>query len=95
MISIKTEQELDLMRRSGEVLRSCFLRIEEVLLPGVTTGELDRVAEEFIRSNDSIPAFKGYRGYPASVCTSVNEEVVHGIPGPRELKEGDIVGIDM
>lgn len=66
-----------------------------MLRPGVETRELDRVAEEFIRSRDASPAFKGYQGYPASICTSVNEQVVHGIPGPRKLAEGDIVGIDI
>jgi methionyl aminopeptidase len=62
---------------------------------GVTTIELDRMAEEFIRSHGGRPSFKGYRGFPASICSSVNDEVVHGIPGPRELREGDIVGIDV
>ncbi|MBN1164793.1 MAG: type I methionyl aminopeptidase [Candidatus Krumholzibacteriota bacterium] len=95
MIFIKTEPELELIRRSGEVLRDAFLEIEKVLRPGVTTAELDRVAEDFIRSRGGKPAFKGYHGFPASICASINEQVVHGIPGPRELKEGDIVGIDM
>ncbi len=95
MIFIKNEPELDLMRRNGEILRECFRRIEEEIRPGVTTGELDRIAEEFIRANDAAPAFKGYHGYPAAICTSVNEEVVHGIPGSRVLEEGDIVGVDM
>jgi len=62
---------------------------------GVTTSELDRLAEEFIRSQGGRPSFKGYRGFPASICSSVNDQVVHGIPGPRELKDGDIVGIDV
>ena len=95
MIAIRTESELDLMKRSGAILRDCFLEIEKELRPGVTTGELDRIADEFIRSHGAIPAFKGYQGYPANICTSVNEQVVHGIPGPRELEEGDIVGIDI
>jgi len=95
MIAKRTESELDLMKRSGEVLRDCFLEIEKELRPGVTTGELDRIAEEFIRSRGATPAFKGYQGYPANICTSVNEQVVHGIPGPRALEEGDIVGIDI
>jgi methionyl aminopeptidase len=92
---IKNESELDLMRKSGEILMSCFSLVEKEIRPGVTTGELDRIADEFIRSNDAVPAFKGYHGYPASICTSVNEEVVHGIPGSRVLEEGDIVGVDM
>jgi len=95
MIAIRTESELDLMKRNGEILRDCFLEIEKELRPGVTTGDLDRIAEEFIRSHGAIPAFKGYQGYPANICASVNEQVVHGIPGPRELEEGDIIGIDM
>lgn len=95
MIAIKSGPELDLMRRSGEVLRDCFMKIETMIRPGLTTAELDRMAEDFIRSRDAVPAFKGYQGYPASICTSVNEQVVHGIPGPRVLKEGDIVGIDI
>lgn len=95
MIVIKNEPELGLMRRNGEILRDCFLRIEEEIRPGVTTGELDRIAEEFIRANDAVPAFKGYHGYPAAICASVNEEVVHGIPGSRALVEGDIIGVDI
>jgi len=95
MIAIRTEPELDLIRKSGEILKGCFLEIEKALRPGVTTGELDRIAEEYILSHGAIPAFKGYQGYPASICASVNEQVVHGIPGPRELEEGDIVGIDI
>ena len=95
MIAIRTESELDLMKRSGEILRDCFGEIEKELRPGVTTGELDRIAEEFIRSHGATPAFKGYQGYPANICASVNEQVVHGIPGPRALEEGDIIGIDI
>ncbi len=95
MIFIKTEPELELMRRSAELLKNTFLEIGKLVRPGVTTAELDRVAEELIRSGGGVPAFKGYHGYPASICASINEQVVHGIPGPRELEEGDIVGIDM
>lgn len=95
MIAIKSEFELDLMKRSAEILRDCFRRVEKAVRPGVTTKELDRIAEEFIREQGAEPAFKGYHGYPATICASVNEEVVHGIPGPRELQEGDIIGVDM
>lgn len=95
MIAIKNESELDLMKRSGEILRDCFRHIEEEIRPGVTTKELDSIAEEFIKSKGGVPAFKGYHGYPATICASVNEEVVHGIPGARELRSGDIVGVDM
>jgi len=86
---------MDLIRRSGEILAECFAKIEEALGPGVETRELDRIAEEFIRMRGAAPAFKGYQGYPASICTSVNEQVVHGIPGERKLAAGDIVGIDV
>ncbi len=95
MIAIKNESELDLMKRSGEILRDCFQRIEDEIRPGVTTKELDSIAEEFMRTRGAVPAFKGYHGYPASICASVNEEVVHGIPGARELQSGDIIGVDM
>lgn len=86
---------MDLIRQSGEILAECFAKLEGMLRSGVTTGELDRTAEEFIRSRGAEPAFKGYQGYPASICTSVNEQVVHGIPGARKLVDGDIVGIDI
>jgi len=95
MIAVRNRQEMDLIRRSGEILVECLGRLEPMLRPGVTTGELDRAAEEFIRSRGAVPAFKGYQGYPASICASVNEQVVHGIPGARALEEGDIVGIDV
>jgi methionyl aminopeptidase len=95
MIAIRTAPELDLIRKSGEILRDCFLEVEKALRPDVPTGELDRIAEDFIRSQGALPAFKGYQGYPASICVSVNEQVVHGIPGPLELEEGDIAGIDI
>ena len=95
MINIKTEQELELIKKSGEVLKETFSVLEKMIRPGVTTAELDAAAEDFIRSRDGIPAFKGYQGYPATICASINEEVVHGIPGQRALEEGDIVGIDM
>ncbi len=95
MISIRTEPELELIRKSGEVLKETFSVLEEMIRPGVTTAELDAAAEDFMRSRDGIPAFKGYQGYPATICASINEQVVHGIPGPRTLEEGDIVGIDM
>jgi len=95
MIAIRSQAELDLIRESGAILVDCIKRLEEMLRPDVTTGELDRAAEELIRSRGAEPAFKGYQGYPASICTSVNEQVVHGIPGARRLAEGDIVGIDI
>jgi methionyl aminopeptidase len=95
MIAIRSQAELDLIRESGAILVDCIRELEGMLRPDVTTGELDRAAEELIRSRGAAPAFKGYQGYPASICTSVNEQVVHGIPGARRLEEGDIVGIDV
>jgi methionyl aminopeptidase len=95
MIAIRSQPEMDLIRRSGEILVECFKKLEEMLRPGIETRELDRSAEELIRSRGAVPAFKGYQGYPASICTSVNEQVVHGIPGARMLAQGDIVGIDV
>ena len=95
MIAIRSQAELDLIRESGAILVDCIKRLEEMLRPDVTTGELDRTAEELIRSRGAEPAFKGYQGYPASICTSVNEQVVHGLPSSRRLKEGDILSLDM
>lgn len=95
MIVIKRPDELRRMREAGRVVARVLLEIEKRVRPGVTTGELDRFAEEFIRAAGGEPSFKGYRGYPASICTSVNEEVVHGIPSGRRLEEGDIVSVDV
>ncbi len=101
MIVIKSKREIDCLRRSNQVVASVFREIKKMVEPGITTGELDREAERLIRARAGTPAFKGYRppGYrsefPASMCISVNEEVVHGIPGPRKLKEGDIVSLDV
>ncbi len=83
------------MREAGRLVALCHQVVAEAIRPGVTTRELDRIAEEFIRKNGGIPTFKGYFGYPASICVSVNDEVVHGIPGPRVLREGDIVSVDI
>lgn len=101
MISIKSKTEIELMRKSGEVLALAHDKIRQAIKPGVTTIELDRIAEEFIRKSGGIPSFKGYKGfpgaidYPASICASVNEQVVHGIPGLEMLKDGDIISIDI
>ena len=83
------------MRQAGQIVAQILQSLESLIRPGITTGELDREAEAIIRRLGGEPAFKGYRGFPASICTSVNEEVVHGIPGRRVLKEGDIVGVDV
>jgi methionyl aminopeptidase len=94
-IPVKTAEDLEAMRRSGRILAEAIGRVGREMKPGMTTAEVDRLAETTIRDAGAVPAFKGYRGYPASVCISVNEEVVHGIPGPRVLREGDLVGIDL
>lgn len=93
-ISIKTEEEITLMRESGIILQKAQQAIKDILVPGVSLLELDQVAEEVIRNEGGIPAFKGYHGFPATLCTNLNEEVVHGIPNQRTLSEGDIISID-
>lgn len=92
---VKTKEELEVMRRAGRIVAKLLELMEKEARPGISTKRLDEIAESFIRSEGSEPAFKGYYGFPASICASVNEEVVHGIPGLRILKEGDIVGIDV
>jgi methionyl aminopeptidase len=92
---VKTEEEIDLMRASSRMVAQTLGLMSDLVRPGVTTGELDAAAEEFIVSNGGVPSFKGYRGFPASICASVNSEVVHGIPGSRKLEEGDIISIDV
>ena len=94
MIYIKTEREIELMRRAGIVVGSLLHHLVKRLRPGMKTKALDAEARTFLREHGVQPAFVGYRGYPASICVSVNEEVVHGIPGSRELRDGDIVSID-
>jgi methionyl aminopeptidase len=83
------------MREAGRIVAETHRLLKQALVPGITTAELDRMAEEFIRSQGAVPSFKGYNGFPASICTSVNEELVHGFPGPRKLNEGDIISIDI
>ena len=95
MILLKSPKEVDEMRRPGEIVGGAHRRVREVLKPGVTTQEVDQEVESYIREQGGEPAFKGYRGFPASICISVNEEVVHGIPGTRVLEVGDIVGVDI
>lgn len=95
MITRKTPEQLDKMAASGDVLVRCLRMLAAKARPGVTTKELDLAAERFIRSQDAEPAFKGYRGFPASICTSPNSLVVHGIPGPYECKRGDVLAIDV
>ena len=94
-ITLKTPAELEVMRKAGRIVSELLRLLEKEARPGVSTQRLDEIAEEFIRSQGAEPAFKGYYGFPASICASVNEEVVHGIPGSRILKEGDVAGIDV
>lgn len=94
-ISIKSEKEIELMTIAGKIVYETHKYLEKYLIPGITTKELDTLAENFIRSKGAIPSCKGYEGFPATLCVSINEEVVHGIPGNRKLKKGDIVSIDV
>jgi methionyl aminopeptidase len=95
MIIRKSAQELERMARAGRVVAETHSLVGEHVRPGVTTAELDRLAEEFIRSRGGVPTFLGYRGFPASLCLSPNDMVVHGIPGPYRLAEGDILSVDV
>ncbi len=95
MIIRKAPAEIDRMARAGVVVAETLALIGERARPGVTTEELDEVADDFIRSRGGVPTFKGYRGYPASICASPNDMVVHGIPGPYALHEGDVLSIDV
>jgi len=96
MIELKSAREIGLMRRGGHILSEVMDRLRTSVKPGMSTLEIDTDVEEFIRARGAVPAFKGYRGFPATVCISINEEVVHGIPSAhRHVKEGDIVGLDL
>lgn len=95
MIKIRSRDELELIRRSGRLVAGALDLMGRMVTPGVTTEALDTEVEDYIRSHGGTPEFKGFHGYPASICTSINEEVVHGIPGPRVVRSGDIVGIDV
>ena len=95
MIVFKTPDEVSLMAKASHVVAEVLELLKEKVAPGITTDDLDRMAEEAIRVRGAIPAFKGYRNYPKTLCASVNEQVVHGIPSKRRLKEGDIIGLDL
>lgn len=95
MIVLKSSWELARMREAGRIVAQALAYLVERIRPGMATRELDLLAEAFINRKGGVPSFKGYRGFPASLCVSVNEEVVHGIPGPRILKQGDIVSLDI
>ena len=94
MIIYKTADEIAVMRKSNQIVARVLTELKALVRPGVRTRELDAYAEARARELGAVPAFKGYRGYPASLCTSVNEEIIHGIPSERPLKEGDIIGLD-
>lgn len=94
MIVIKSDSEIEYMRQAGRIVAMTLAKIKEVIKPGITTGYIDKLAENFIIEQKAIPAFKGLYGFPATLCVSINEEVVHGIPGERVLQEGDIVSVD-
>ena len=95
MVSLKSEREIKLMREAGRMVGQVLYELTAKVVPGVSTGELDAFAEQRCKDFGVIPAFKGYHGFPASLCISINDEIVHGIPSPkRKLKDGDIVGMD-
>ena len=99
MIFLKTDDEIELLRQSNLLVGRALAEVAKLIKPGVTTLELDRVAEEFIRDNGAIPTFKGFpnqygQPFPGSICASVNDQVVHGIPNDKPLQEGDIVSVD-
>jgi methionyl aminopeptidase len=95
MIIRKTPEQVDQMAAAGEILVRCLRMVAAKVRPGVTTKQLDEAAEKFIRSQGAVPAFKGYRGFPGSICASPNSMVVHGIPGAYELKRGDVLSVDI
>jgi len=95
MIIIRSPREIDQIRKANVIVAEVLERLRAMIVPGVTTEELDAISEDLILSKGAVPAFKGYRGYPKTLCVSINEEVVHGIPNKRKLKEGDIVSIDV
>ena len=95
MVQAKKPEELDRMRSAGRIAAGIFNELEKCICPGITTGELDRRAAGLMKEHNARSAFLGYRGYPGSICVSVNEEVVHGIPGARRIRMGDIVSIDL
>lgn len=95
MIICKSSSELELMREAGRIVALTHQELKKVIQPNITTKELDAVAEKIIRQHGATPSFKGYGGFPGSICTSVNEELVHGIPSDRKLKDGDIISVDV
>lgn len=95
MIICKTPREIEIMREAGKIVALTHRELKKHIAPGITTKELDHIADTFIRKANAIPSFKGYNGFPGSICTSVNNELVHGIPGNRVLRDGDIISVDI
>jgi methionyl aminopeptidase len=95
MIVIKSSKEIELMQESGRIVALVHETIRKAIKPGITTGELDEIAERVITENGAVPSFKGYHGFPGSICASLNEQVIHGIPGDIKLLEGDIISVDV
>lgn len=95
MITIKSEREIELLRIAGNIVYQTHQYLKPYIKEGITTKELDKLAENFIRSKNATPSFKGYEGFPSTLCTSINSEVVHGFPSDRKLKNGDIISIDI
>ena len=95
MIPIHSEKEIDRIRKACRIVAQTFQLLEEMIEPGITTEQIDKEAEKFIRSKNAIPAFKGFHGFPAAACVSIDDQVVHGIPGKRVLKKGEIVSVDI
>ncbi len=95
MITTKSKHELEIMREAGRIVAMAHDAVQKIIEPGITTRELDAVVEKIILQAGATPSFKGYQGFPASICASVNEELVHGIPGSRKLNDGDIISVDI
>ncbi|PIP18645.1 MAG: type I methionyl aminopeptidase [Candidatus Omnitrophica bacterium CG08_land_8_20_14_0_20_41_16] len=95
MVPLKSEEDLKMLQRSGQILGRVMKGLEKIVNPGISTLQIDRLAEELIVGEGAKPAFKGYQGFPAAICASINEEIVHGIPGKRVLEEGDIISLDL
>ena len=93
-VRAKSERQIELMREAGAILACALDAVREAVVPGVTTAELDSLAETVIRDHGAVPSFKGYLGFPSTICASVDEEIVHGIPGPRVLQEGQVISVD-
>jgi methionyl aminopeptidase len=95
MIPLKSKQDLEMIGESGKILAKIMQKLREFIRAGISTQEIDQLTEELVCKENAIPAFKGYKGFPANICTSINEEIVHGIPGERRLENGDIISLDL